>query len=183
MARGFGIFLTGTGVLGVFLLLGSKPVGLVICTTVLAVYLAGFLSGPSRTGILAGLGAAAFWVLPLLISPPVPGSSGWAFAAVAFGVIAGATLARDKVDAALTAGAIGALVIVHLAMLMVTLGPASWVPELVPAALTPADRLSNSRIEAQDPYVAVFVIGGLLAAALAVRQVGLRVSRAQTNLG
>jgi len=48
------------------------------------------------------------------------------------------------------------------------------IPDLVPAALTPARRIAESRIEVEDPYVAVLVLGGLLAALLSVVAVGTR---------
>jgi hypothetical protein len=45
-------------------------------------------------------------------------------------------------------------------------GPASLIPQIVPHALTLADRLANSRIEIEDPYVALLFLGDPMAAAL-----------------
>jgi hypothetical protein len=50
--------------------------------------------------------------------------------------------------------------------LLSSYGPARLIPDLVPAALTPADDLANSRIEIQDPYVALLFLSCLLAFAL-----------------
>jgi hypothetical protein len=42
-------------------------------------------------------------------------------------------------------------------------GPAGLIPDLAPAALTPAADLAQSRSEIQDPYVALMVLGCLIA--------------------
>jgi hypothetical protein len=53
-------------------------------------------------------------------------------------------------------------------ILLSSYGPASLIPDLAPAALTPADDLAQSRNEIQDPYVAIFLLGAILSAAVAV---------------
>jgi hypothetical protein len=76
--------------------------------------------------------------------------------------------------AALHAGIVGALLIVVLVVVLSSYGPAGLIPDLVPAALTPADDLANSRIEIQDPYVALLFLSGLLAVALSAVSVMIR---------
>jgi hypothetical protein len=90
----------------------------------LAVYAAGFLAETAPAGVWAGLVAGVLWGLPVLVGPA---STTWAFAAVGFGVLAAAVLGRSqRTSAALTAGAVGALVVAELG---------AHVPVLVVGAL------------------------------------------------
>jgi hypothetical protein len=115
MARAIALVLTGLGLLGVIHVAGGQPVALVVGVTVLAVYVAGFLAEVTPAGVWAGLVAAGLWGLPVLISPPIPTTTTWAFAAVGFGGLAATVLARTgRTSAALTAGAVGALVVAGL---------------------------------------------------------------------
>jgi hypothetical protein len=53
-------------------------------------------------------------------------------------------------------------------------GPAWLIPDLMPAALTPADRLANSRIELVDPYIAMLLVAAVLAVALTIGSLATR---------
>jgi hypothetical protein len=127
MARATALVLTALGLLGLARLVGATPLGLVVGVTVLTVYAAGFVAEAAPAGVWAGLVAGGLWGLPVLLSPPVPASTTWAFAAVGFGVLAAAVLGRSRRTAsALTAGALGALVVASLG---------AYVPVLVVGAL------------------------------------------------
>jgi hypothetical protein len=121
MARATALVLTALGVVG---LVGATPLGLVVGVSVLAIYVAGFLAETAPAGVWAGLVAGVLWGLPVLLSPA---STTWAFAAVGFGMLAAAVLGRaQRASAALTAGAVGALVVAELG---------GYVPVLVAGAL------------------------------------------------
>jgi len=53
-------------------------------------------------------------------------------------------------------------------VLLAGYGPDRLIPDLVPAALSPADDLANSRIEIEDPYVGLLAVAFLLAVTLSV---------------
>jgi hypothetical protein len=76
--------------------------------------------------------------------------------------------------AALFAGAVAALLIVVLVWGLARYGPSSLIPDLAPAALSPADDLAQSRVEINDPYVGLLALGCLAAAALAAVSVATR---------
>jgi hypothetical protein len=121
MARATALVLTALGLVG---LVGATPLGAVVGVTVLAVYVAGFLAETAPAGVWAGLVAGGLWGLPVLLGPA---STTWALAAVGFGVLAAAVLERSqRTSAALTAGAVGALVVAELG---------AHVPVLVVGAL------------------------------------------------
>jgi len=123
-------------------------------------------------GVVAGLGPAIVFML----WPPVPVSSGWAFAMVAAAGLGaaglGARLGRlrlvDAVLAGLLAAVIAALLIGSVVMLMLQFGPEGWVPPMVSPALTPAARLGERRDLAGEPYLLVLLLGALLALLLGV---------------
>jgi hypothetical protein len=162
-----------------------SSVGAPMLTLVLATYLTGFLAVTARrgaattralgAGVAAGLAAALLWLAIVLILPPVPESADLALALIAItaGVAAYATAgttrrAEPAHIAALLAGAVAALSIVMLVAALSAVAPPSMIPHLAEAALTPSARLAQSRVELEDPYVAVLFVGGLLAAALAL---------------
>jgi hypothetical protein len=97
MARATALFLTAVGLVG---LVGATPLGFVVGMTVLAVYAAGFLAETSMAGVWAGLAGG---LLGALVDPTL---------AVSLGVVAAAVIGRTS--AALTAGAVGALVVAEL---------------------------------------------------------------------
>jgi hypothetical protein len=76
--------------------------------------------------------------------------------------------------AALCAGTVTMLLVFVLVVLLSSYGPPRLIPDLVPAALSPADDLANSRIEIQDPYVALLFLAGLLAVALCIASIATR---------
>jgi hypothetical protein len=65
--------------------------------------------------------------------------------------------------AALLAGTTAALLMFNAVVLLASYGPAKLIPALVPMALTPADRLANSRIELVDPYLWLLLLGFFVA--------------------
>ena len=193
LTRTGGQVLVGIGAVGVVLSLATKdhPVtsadeALPILATVLTIYLFAFVAVTARhspagartlaIGAVIGAGAAGVWLGSVLLLPPIPQSSGAALVAVlaAVGVAAvqvGRGPGRRTGQAALAglcAGTVAALLIVELLIVMLRLGPEVWIPELAPAALTPADGLVQSRIEAEDQYLAVLLAGAVLAAVLAI---------------
>jgi hypothetical protein len=165
--------------------------GLLALAAVLASYLLGLMTvfaGPSvataRTRVTAfgcGLAAAAVWLVAVFVVPPIPSSIGGALALTTFAAIAAAALNTGRTGspkratlAAVLAGAIAAGLIVVLVVVLATVGPANLIPHLAPHALTPADRLAQSRDELFEPYMVVLVFGCFLAAALAALSVATR---------
>jgi uncharacterized membrane protein YccF (DUF307 family) len=65
--------------------------------------------------------------------------------------------------AALIAGTTAALLIFNAVVLLGAFGPAELIPSLAPHALTPADRLANSRTELVDPYLWLLLLGWFVA--------------------
>ena len=192
LTRVGGQALVGIGALGVILNLraADNPVakgdeGLPILATVLTIYLFAFVAVTARrspagartlaTGAAIGSGAAGVWLGLVLLVPPIPPSSGAALVAVA-GAVGVAVVqirgsdgrSRQAALAGLCAGTVAALLIVELLIVALRFGPETWIPDLAPAALTPADGMAQSRIEAEDSYLAVLLAGALLAAVLAV---------------
>jgi len=118
----------------------------------------------------AGLVAAALWGVTVWLAPPVPGNAALATTVVFTAVAAAGWLRRGRsgVVAALTAGFVGAWAIVTALDVMMPLVPDRWVPRIVTVAMTPADNLSQSRIETVDPYIALLFLGTLMGLALVV---------------
>ena len=75
---------------------------------------------------------------------------------------------------------LGPLLVFAEVVLLSSYGPAWLIPDLVPMALSPADDLANSRIEIQDPYVAMLFLACLSALVLTVASIagGRRVTAA-----
>jgi hypothetical protein len=146
-------------------------------TVTLSVYLVGFLVATRADrpvairalgiGFAAGLGATVLWLGAVLVTPPVPPTAGPALLAMVLAATVAGVASRSVLAAAL-AGTVTALGIWLLVSVLASLGPARLIPELAPHALTPADRLANSRIELVDPYVAVLLLGCLVAVALSL---------------
>ena len=160
----------------------KASVGVPAYTVVLTIYLLGFVimtarrsaaTGPALAiGGASGVAAGAVWSVLVLVHPPVPDSALPAVAVI--GAAAGVTAlitawgrgsGETACLAAACTGTVAALLIVLVTHAAVTVGPVGWVPPLAPVALTTTDQLAQSRIEAEDPYVAVLLLGCLLAAA------------------
>ncbi|MFI5892738.1 hypothetical protein ACIA5D_21770 [Actinoplanes sp. NPDC051513] len=154
--------------------------GVPVLSVVLAGYLAATLATTSRRaaatsrslllGLAGGVIAAAAWGVVVLLAPPIPPGPNLAAALVAAGMAVAVLLAprRDPkaaLRAALIAGTTGALLIFNAVVILSSVGPAELIPSLVPHALTPADRLANSRIELVDPYLWLLLLGWFVAVA------------------
>lgn len=182
--RATGYLLVGGTALSLVLGLrdGGDPVDranavLPMLTITLSLYLAGFLVATRAdrpvdtralgTGLVAGLGGVALWLVPAIVFAPIPASPGWALATMVLAGIATGVTTRS-VPAVPLAATVTALGIWLLVSVLASVGPASLIPELAPHALTPADRLADSRIELVDPYVAVLLLGCLVAGFLSL---------------
>jgi hypothetical protein len=166
-----------------------------ILTVLLTSHLLGFVAVTSRrtattgrvlaTGIAAGVTIAVLCITVVLVAPPIPANIGPALAMITVAMAAAAAAAnagpRGSTErgmlAALCAGTIAALLIFILVALLSSYGPARLIPDLVPAALTPADDLANSRIEIQDPYVALLFLASLLAVGLSIASIATKQRR------
>jgi hypothetical protein len=193
--RAAGYLLVGTLAFGVVAFLdgrGHNPheqahVGVPIFTVVLTGYLLGFLAVTGRhsaaaphalvAGIVAGTAGAALWTGATLALPPVPANVGFALVAVVAAMAAAASLTIRRGGgepdgqaalAALSAGAATALLIVLVVGVVANFGPPWLIPELAPRALSKADALAQSRIEIEDPYMAILFLGWLIAVVQAV---------------
>lgn len=185
--RAGGYLLVGTLAWGVVASLDGRDhdpgeqarVGLPVFTVVLTGYLLAYLTLTARrraatapaltAGALAGTAAAALWTAVALAAPPVPANIGLALMLVAFAMV-GAALAVDRrghrgqtLLAALCAGTSAALLIVLVVGALSTFGAPWLIPDLAPAARSAADDLAQSRVELQDPYVALLLLGWLIA--------------------
>ncbi len=165
--------------------------GVPIYTVLLTLYLVGFLAATAHrcaatgrvlaTGVASGLGATACWLALVLAMGSIPADLGPAlgFIGVAMGV-AGFVNSGRRGSAALGqlaglfAGALAALLIVIVVWGLAGYGPASLIPDLAPAALSPAADLAQSRVEINDPYVGLLALGCLAAAALTAVSVATR---------
>jgi hypothetical protein len=199
--RTVGYLLVGTLAFGVVAFLdgrGHDPreqahVGVPIFAVVLTGYLLGFLAitarrGPATphaltAGTIIGTAGAAVWTGATLALPPIPANVGFALVAVVAAMTAAAFLTARRGNgqlggqaalAALCAGTTAALLIVLAVGVVSTFGPPRLIPDLAPAALTRADGLAQSRIEIQDPYVAIMFLGWLIAAVQAAASFTLR---------
>jgi hypothetical protein len=164
--------------------------GVPVLTVLFAVYLVGFLALSSRrsaaatgtlvTGAVAGGVAAAVWTTVVAVFPPIPPDPTLAVLLTVLGMAAAMQVARrrDGTEAALLAGVgagtVGALVILQAVLVLSVVGPARLIPDLVPAALSPADDLANSRIELQDPYMWLLLFGWLIAIGQCVASLAIR---------
>ena len=75
---------------------------------------------------------------------------------------------RSGTVAALTAGWVGSWLVFVAVDVMMRLVPDRWVPTIVTQAMSPADNVRESRIEAVDPYVLPLFLGAVMALALVV---------------
>lgn len=166
----------------------QAQMGVPILGTMLACYLVGFVAVTAnrsaanarmlRTAVGGGVGGALLWLAIVVLFPPIPASIGFALVVLiaAMGIPAYATAGQPSrgVLVALTAGTVMTLLVLTELVLLSIYAPASMIPDLAPAALTPADDLAQSRIELQDPYVGLMLIGALISATLGITSVALR---------
>lgn len=132
-------------------------------------------------GASAGIAAAAAWATLAVVFPPIPANARLALALMVTAMIAAVAAhagpggdVRRGALAALCAGTVASLLIVLSVVLLSTFGPASIIPDLAPAALTPADDLAQSRNEIQDPYVVILFLSCPLAVSLSIASVVTR---------
>ncbi|MEU7868477.1 hypothetical protein [Dactylosporangium sp. NPDC049140] len=192
--RGFGSLAVAVAALGV--VAGMNQIGqnqeaeqvVPVLGAILVGYLAGFVAvtadrspATARTLWAAGgaaVGGALLWLARAVLAPPIPASAGFAAALLvcAMGIAAFLTRGQPsrRVVGALTAGAGLTLLVLIEVVLLSSYAPARMIPDLAPAALTPADDLAQSRSELQDPYVALMFLGALIALALGITSVALR---------
>ena len=176
----------------------EKSTGSLVFAVVLASYVLGLVTVSARrsaastrvltTAAACGLTAALVWLVIVLIAPPIPPSVGLALALTSIAAAAAAVMNSGRTSnpqrgllAALLASAAATGLIVILVAVLARYGPSSLIPNITPHALTPADRISESRIEINDPYVGVLVLGCLLAAALSAVSIVTR-QRAASRL-
>ena len=195
VVRGAGFVMVGAAALGIIGGLGrpGKQVddslaALPVLTAILACYLAGFVAVTAdrsaasarmlRTATGAGVAGALVWLGRAVLFPPVPTSLRTAVVVLiaAMGVAAAVTRERlsGRVLVALTAGSVLTLLVLIELVLLSSYAPPSLIPDLAPAALTPADDLAQSRDELQDPYVAMLAIGAVVSLVLGIASTALR---------
>jgi hypothetical protein len=165
--------------------------GVPIFAVLLTSYLVGFLALTAKrtaatgqalaTGVGAAFAVAGVWLLLQVTFPPLPVNVGGSLlaTALAIGVVAlvGAKLdwgARATSLAGLCVSLLAPLLVFVDVLLLSNYGPAWLIPDLVPMALSPADDLANSRIEIQDPYVAMLFLACLSALVLTIASIAGR---------
>ncbi len=123
-------------------------------------------------GAVAAVTGAAFLV-PVLLSPPLPVSSGWALLAPVAAGAAALLIARNRFPgprpaaiAVLCAVALTAVLLAATVECVLEFS-AHWVPDTSPVNVAAADRLANNRLGAEDPYLRVLGLGFLASLALA----------------
>jgi hypothetical protein len=133
------------------------------------------------TGAGTGVAAAVFWGAAVLAIRPIPADVGGTLLLTVIAVTVAASANAGwrgspvrSLLAALCAGMVTTMLIFGLVDLLASYGPSGLIPDLAPAALTPADDLEQSRREVVDPYIGVLFLGCLLAAALAIASIATR---------
>jgi hypothetical protein len=192
--RGFGSLMVAAAAVGI--VAGMNQIGqnqeaeqvVPVLGAILVCYLVGFVAvtahrslATSRTLWTAGgaaAGGALLWLARAVLTPPVPASIGFAVELLVCAAGIAAYLTREQpsrgVLGALTAAAGMTLLVLIEVVVLSSYGPARMIPDLAPAALTPADDLAQSRSELQDPYVAIMFLGALIALALAITSLAVR---------
>lgn len=172
----------------------AVPIFAVLLTSYLVAFLAltahrtAMTGRALATGVTAAVASAVIWVALQFASPPVPANVAGALLATACAVAAVTVsrAGRDTLLAALCAAMLTPLLVFTGVTLMSSYGPARLIPDLVPAALTPADDLANSRIELQDPYMATLFLACLAAVTLTAAAAARRpatLSRCSSSAG
>ena len=120
-------------------------------------------------GLAGGVAASAIWTVRAFAVPPIPANPASAALMIALGMLLATATAggRDagvrRLLAGLLAGTVAAMLILTLVVVLSSYGPPSLIPDLAPAALTPADDLAQSRIEVVDPYLWILLLGAVMA--------------------
>lgn len=180
--RGLGSVLVGVCVLGIVLedrssgadQLDRLLIGLPIFTAVLGIQLLGLFAVTTRSTdgralvacAWASLGGALGWLTIVALGPPLPSTPllGLFMVGVA-GVVTAMTGPRPvQCGAAMGAASVVALAVFVSMGALLALVPDRWIPDLVPMAITHADDIAQSRVEALDPYLWLLLIGAMLAA-------------------
>jgi hypothetical protein len=174
------------GALSVGFLVKASPDGAPYVIAVFGLFIFAFVAvtghsvlvAPSAitAGGLVGVAAALGPALVLMLWPPVPRSSVWAWAMVAAAFVAAAVFTGlrsgfrlvNAVLSGLLAAVVAALLIGPVVAAMVRFGPEVWVPEMESHALTPAAQLAERRSLAGEPYLFVLLPGAVLALILGV---------------
>ncbi len=171
--------------------------GVPLFAILLTSYLVGFLALTAHrtaatgralvTGVGAAFAATGIWLALQFAFPPLPANIGGSLLAMTLAIAAVVLVAtklgsgaRDTLLAALCVSLLTPLLVFVGVALASNYGPAWLIPDLVPMALSPADDLANSRIEIQDPYVAMLFLACLSALVLTVASVAGRRTAAGT---
>jgi hypothetical protein len=171
--------------------------GIPMATVLFAVYLAAFLAATQRgtalrAAILLRVTAVAVTAVAVWAGAAILMPSASVLVAIVAMVAAGLGAANwtsragaapsGSTMAGLLSTVMTAQIIVTVADIMFHLGPNSWIPDAGPGPLTLADRLAQNRVEAIDPYVAVLLLGALVALTLTVVAQAQRSTRTATAL-
>lgn len=171
----------------------KAEVGVPVCTAVFVLYAVAFAVVTARwspatgralaIGGVCGAGAAAEYLVPALLRPPLVTGVSWAVATVVTSGAAASLIAANRgggvaqgVMAGLCAAVFAALLIFTAAEVLLQFAPA-WVPDTSPVNVAPADRLANNRAGAEDPYFGLLGLGALMALALTALTALATVSR------
>jgi hypothetical protein len=166
--------------------------GIPSMTVVCAIHLAAFLAVTRRGSLLRGttllvstlfaVAAVVLWAGAAMLLPPA--SSFICVLMMAAAGIGAATLAGQRgvppaggAQAGLLSAMMTGQIAISVADVMFHLGPDAWIPDAGPGPLTLQARLEQSRVEAIDPYVAVLLIGALVAVTLIIVTLAQRTPR------
>ncbi|QUQ71954.1 hypothetical protein [Kutzneria sp. CA-103260] len=160
MARLLGcLLLCGMAVVAVLRPVSSAAEAVVL-GALIACHLAAFLFGKPHISALAmGFAASLLWLDLVVVLPPVPSSIGLAVVFAAAGALGTLWITRRPLLSLHTA-ATAALCISAFAWLLLTHGPARFVP-----AIAGPNPLAQSRIETPDGYYWLLLIGAVLSLA------------------
>jgi hypothetical protein len=154
---------------------GDQVPGVPVMTVVFAGYLLGLQAVTARRsrasgralvgGLVAGCAAALAWTATVVLAPPIPDDATPAIELIAVGMVVAAALAGDRkarLLAAACAGTVAALLIVDVVAMSTSFGSPWLIPDLAPAALSPAEDLAQSRVELVEPYLWLLLFGSLI---------------------
>jgi hypothetical protein len=161
-----------------------------VMTAVFVGYLLGVQASTARrsrasgrvlvAGLVAGGAAAVAWTATVVLAPPIPDDSTPAVVLMALGIVVAAVAAGGRngavgrLLAAACAGTVAALLIVDVVAVLTSFGSPWLIPDLVPVAPSPADDLTQSRIELVEPYLWLLLFGSLIALAQGVAALATR---------
>jgi hypothetical protein len=167
--------------------------GLPIYAIVLGGYVVGFLavtaasggasSGALANGLTAGFAAPVGWLVMVALVPPVPATALPAVALILLACVPAAHAGRrrgqdahDITMSALLTAAIGSLLVVVLVWVTSRFGDAALVPHLAPPTANSAKAVAQSRIEVNDHYLYLLLLGSLAS-------IGLTLTRHDRTVG